>query len=838
MLKRLSAIVTEYPKSIIAIIVAATIFFAFQLPQLRWETDARVYLPKGHSAILYDEKVAEIFGATDAVIIGIVNDERGIFNPDTLARIARITEKVAALPGVVANRTIDVASLSTATAFVGNETSIGTEVVMPKVPTTEVEAARIKDMVYSHKDLFVGNIVSADGKAAMIRARLKEGQSHRYQTYWQIQGILAAEKGGGGAWPAGGGAWQDKWKQGGSAQKEAAQGQWPQGGAQKQTSPQQSASAENKPADLKGDKFYLAGRPVIEVTSGMSAMQDMMVMIPLLILALAVTLFVIFRTGRGVFLPLFVMLAAIVWTMGSMVLFDVPLYTISTMLPVILVAVGIGDAVHLMSHYYDEAFENPQQSGKDIVTTVMGRLGAPLVTTTVTTMAGFLSLIFAEMPPFVIFGIFTVLGVAVSWLLTIILIPAMLTLMKPKVGSYLAKRRAVRVHSEQSRLTRYLVDLANYLYRVRRGAVIVLLAVMCVAAWGASKLYVDSSWMSDFRKDSELVASTDMLNERFDGTIFLNIVIEGSQKDAFKSPALLKKVEELQAFAETLPKVGSARSVVDYIKSMNRTFHAGDDTYNVIPDTETQIGEYLFLFSVSGRPQQLDEVIDFDYQRALVTIAIKTDHTQALLHVINEIKQHAAQSFSGQPVTVNYAGSANNSYIWADLLIGSQTLSIVLSKVGIFLIAALIFRSLWIGLFIIIPVSLTTLIIAGVAGFAGIPLDVSTALAAGVAIGVGVDYAVHFIFSYRDAFKRTGDQQRAAQETMRRVGRTILFNGIVVTVGFAVLFWSQFPPHVKLGYFVAAYMVLSCIMALIVLPLLLYFYRPFAAAAAEKSVHA
>ena len=196
-----------------------------QLPNLRWETDARVYLPKGHPAIKYDEKVDEVFGVKDSVIIGIVNDKEGIFNPVTLARIARITEKVAALPGVIANRPIDVASLSTATIFVGTESSIGSVPLMPQVPTDAAEITRLKDTVYANSDLFVGNLVSQDGKAAMIRARLKEGQSNRYMTYWQIKGIIAAEYGGGGpgsglwqgGWPGNGGG-QQNWNQAGNAQ--------------------------------------------------------------------------------------------------------------------------------------------------------------------------------------------------------------------------------------------------------------------------------------------------------------------------------------------------------------------------------------------------------------------------------------------------------------------------------------------------------------------------------------------------------------------------------------------------------------------------------------------
>lgn len=186
-------------------------------------------------------------------------------------------------------------------------------------------------------------------------------------------------------------------------------------------------------------------------------MEDMKLMIPLLLLALAITLFFVFRTARGVFLPIFVMAAATIWTLGIMALANVPLYTISTMLPVILVAVSIGDAVHLLSHYYDQVVQDAHRPSSEIVTQVLQRLGAPLLVTSLTTAVGFLSLGAADMPPFVVFGLFTVLGIAVSWLLTVTFVPAALTLMNLKVGNYLAKRRTLRVHSEADRLTKFLV---------------------------------------------------------------------------------------------------------------------------------------------------------------------------------------------------------------------------------------------------------------------------------------------------------------------------------------------------------------------------------------------
>ncbi|MCC6303345.1 MAG: MMPL family transporter [Gammaproteobacteria bacterium] len=811
-------LVTRFPKLIILLTVAITVFLALQLKNLRWETDARVYLPKGHPAIHYDEKAADLFGVKDSLIIGIVNEEQGIFNPETLERIKRITDKITTLPGVIANRPIDVASLSTATVFTGDEESIGSVPLMPEVPQDPAAIEQLHSMVYTNADLFVGNIVSADGKAAMIRARLKEGAANRYMSYWQIKGIVDAEQGGG----QGGGAWSGGQQWGGSGG-----GNWPSGDGK--WSPEQQAQWQQPqgsaaPAVDNGDRFYLGGRPVIEVTSGLHAMEDMRLMIPLLLLALGVSLFLVFRTARGVFLPLSVMAAATVWTLGISALLDVPLYTISTMLPVILVAVSIGDTVHLMSQYYDEVVHDAHRSSQDIVIAVLRRMGAPILLTSITTAVGFLSLSLADMPPFVVFGLFTVLGIGISWLLTVTFIPAVLSLMSPRVGNYLAKRRALRVHSEQDRLTKFLVDGAGLLYRRRIPVVIILLALAAVAGLGATRMYVDSSWMSDFRKDSELVKANEMFNEKFDGTIFLNMVLEGNHKDTFKDPDLLRRVETVQEFGETLPLVGGARSIIDYIKNMNKTMPAGDPEFNVLPTTASQIGEYLVLFSVSGRPEQLDEVIDYDYQRALVTFAIKTDHTQDLRRIINSIRQLAQQQLAGTGVEVNFAGSANNSDIWAQLLISSQTTSILWSKVMILVIAALLFRSLLTGVYTVIPVSLTTLFIAGIAGWAGIPLDVSTALAAGVAVGIGVDYAIHFIFRYRDESRSgNGDALAVTQATMRSVGRVIIFNAAVVSIGFAMLFFSRFPPHVKLGYFVVAYMLLSCIMALVTLPLLHYF---------------
>ncbi|MFQ5455418.1 MAG: MMPL family transporter [Nitrospirota bacterium] len=925
-------IVIKYPKTFIIIISILTILFYFKLRNIRGEYDARVFLPKGHPAIIYDEKVDEVFGVKDSIIIGVVNEKEGIYNPDTLERIKRITEKVASLPGIIANRKIDVASLSTASVFRGKEGSMGVEYLMEEVPYTREGIEKLKENIRNNRDIFVGNIVSEDGTAAMIRAKLKEGQENRFWAYSQIINLLKEEgvsgvweelpdwgqenwngsgdnnkwwnpdkssedggnKGGNKWWNpdketqkkekgkgsdkwqgekkgdlpkrgesqsswhkvgslayaeepnAEGGNWDKKWQDGKKEdwpKKEEAQSEWKKKNAEVTKSKETKSEGdwkkwqdEKKKSDLpkkdvsavkkvdSADRLYIAGRPVIEVSSGKYADKDMKIMIPLVILVMMIILFILFRSVSGVLLPLFVMVGGIIWTIGTMAILGYPIYTISTMMPVILVAVGIADGIHLLNNYYDNIVRFPEKDRKEITLDVMKELSAPMIVTSVTTSIGFLALLFAEMPPFREFGVFTAIGVIYCWIISVTLLPAFFSILKPKVSRSLIER--ARNKDKKDLMERGLCNIAKFVNNKKKPIVWAMVIIVLVATSGSFLLYVDSSWMDDFGKDSPVTLANNMLNEKFAGTIFLNVVIEGDAPDAIKSPELLKKMEALQERVEKLPYVGNSLSIVDYIKGMNKTLHGEDERYKVIPASRQEIGEYLFLYAVSGRPEQLDEIVDYNYRQANIKFAIKTDHTKELKAIINEVNSFVKENFQGTNVKVNLAGSGNNSYIWAELLIKSQTTGIIFSKIGVFLITSLLFRSFIAGIFNIIPITITTILIFGLAGLARIPLDVSTALAAGIAIGVGIDYTIHYIFRYKSEINRLNDHNEATISTMLTSGKAIIFNALVVTIGFMVLFFSQFPPNIKLGYFVASYMIVSCLTALICLPILFRFFKP------------
>ena len=300
-MKKLFELVTKFPKTTLIILIGITALIGSQLPTLRMETDAESMMPQSHPAIIYNDQAEEIFGIQDAVIIGIVNETPGgIFNFGTLRLVKWLTEKLASLDGVVAVTDDDVMSLATIDNISGTDFGFDVALFMEEVPEKPSEMATLKKIIYEN-DMYVGSVVSEDGTATAIYAELENGLENRTRTYKQVKALIAEEMANGGP-----------------------------------------------------EKIYIAGRPVLEVTFGEYMAEDMQKMMPLVTLVVILVLFITFRSLAGVLLPFSVVMGSVIWAMGIMTIFKVPLFTISTQMPVILVAVGTAYSIHILNKYFQE----------------------------------------------------------------------------------------------------------------------------------------------------------------------------------------------------------------------------------------------------------------------------------------------------------------------------------------------------------------------------------------------------------------------------------------------------------------------------------------------------
>jgi len=442
----------------------------------------------------------------------------------------------------------------------------------------------------------------------------------------------------------------------------------------------------------------------------------------------------------------------------------------------------------------------------------------PVIMTSVTTAVGFISLLTSQVYPVKYFGIFTAFGVLVAMVFSLVFLPAAVMIFglpKPKkINS--TENKGGHSHSKLANGFAAGVLKHSSVSIIGTGLIIVLSII------GLQKIWINSSFLEKFESKSEIVVTDQFINEHFGGTSTLNLILDANgTKDKFKNPEVLKLVDKMQKdVVETLPIVGNSFSLADYVNRMNKVMNADNEAFNTIPDDKNMIAQYLLLYEMSGDPENLDKVVDYNYDKLNITFQLKSDNSKAINSALEVIHTYEVD-FKKMGITMNYAGSGYKGLVFTDLILEGQIISIIMSLILIIILISIMFKSVKIGLIGSVPIIITALISFGLMGFLGIPLNSTTALLSSIAIGIGIDYAVHFLEQYRINASTTDNKLLAAQKTMAHSGRAIIFNAIVVIAGFLVLIFSAFPPNRELGALVSLNMLTSFVGTLTIMLVLL-----------------
>jgi len=356
---------------------------------------------------------------------------------------------------------------------------------------------------------------------------------------------------------------------------------------------------------------------------------------------------------------------------------------------------------------------------------------------------------------------------------------------------------------------------------------VVTALVIALSIYGLQKVWINSSFLDKFEDDSQIVQTDQFINKKFGGTTKLNVILSTERKNAFKEPEVLKLMARMQNHVDSsMQVVGSSFSLADYIERMNKVMHADQQAYNRIPSSQNLIAQYLLLYEMSGDPDNLWKEVNYDYNKANLKYQLKEDDSKSLNAAISRIETFE-DDFQQLGVEINYAGSGYKALVFTDLILEGQIKSLVLSLVLVVILLTLMFRQLSIGLIGAVPITLTALLSFGVMGLLNIPLSTTTALLASIAVGIGIDYAVHFIERYKINLKRHTSKFEVAVHTINHSGRAIFFNAIVVIAGFLVLTFSVFPPNRALGALVSFNMFTSFLGTMTIMLILLYWRKRF-----------
>lgn len=744
----------------IAILLITVLFFLKMKENTRMETDLDKYMPQNNPAFIYSNKAEEWFNINDGIIIAIEN-KNGVFNTETLDTLKQLTKRFQKFDEIDKD---DVTSLYTADNIVGTEDGMDVKQFFKRVPKSKENLQQLKMNVENNEMIF-GRLVSDDETVAIIIAEIKD-DVFTQEFYQKILRV---------------------------------------------------AKASNTDNII----IHVAGRPIVEGSMALLGPADMKKMVPIVLLVILIVLFVILRSLKGTLITLGVVFFSTIWAFGLMAAVNIPIYAVSTMIPVMLIAIGVADGIHLYTHLHLYINKHPNATKKEATIDMLKNLWKPVAMTSITTTVGFISLLTSQVYPIKYFGIFTAFGVMTAMVLSLVFLPAgimIFGLPKPKKNKEKANKD-VAGHSHSRFANNFTAALIKYKY----ASIIGTAAIIVLSVIGMQKVWINSSFLDKFEKDSEIVQTDKFINDHFGGTSSLNLILDANgKKDVFKEPSVLKLVDKMQKNVDNkLQVVGNTFSLADYIDRMNKVMNADKEEFNIIPDSKNMVAQYLLLYEMSGDPENLNKVVNYDYDKLNITFQLKSDDSKAINSAI-EIIDSYKEDFKKQGITLNYAGSGYKSLVFTELILEGQIMSLIISFLTIIILLSMMFKSIKIGLIGSVPILVTAFISFGIMGFLGIPLNSTTALLSSIAIGIGIDYAVHFIEQYKNNAAETNDKLKAAQITMAHSGRAISFNAIVVIAGFLVLLFSVFPPNRELGALVSLNMFTSFVGTLSIMVLLLY----------------
>jgi hydrophobe/amphiphile efflux-3 (HAE3) family protein len=486
---------------------------------------------------------------------------------------------------------------------------------------------------------------------------------------------------------------------------------------------------------------------------------------------------------------------------------------ITLLLPIMLIAIANDYGIHMMSRYQEYNAQGNNTSIGSMARGIFTSLRTPIMMTGLTTIAGILCLLSHKMIPARQLGVIAAAGIAVALLLSLLFIPAALAVIgksKPVLSDHPDRQRF---------LDRMLGLTARWV--TRRPLQIVAIAVMVslISGGGIFLLKVDTNLENFFPEKHPVRMGSEVINSAFGGSQNISILVEGDIVD----PEVMNKIDHYERELKKHPAVGNVMSIASVIREISKALNdEGDPFYDVIPPSRNAIAQYMELYMMSGEPEDLERMIDFDFRKAQIIVRINNGSNAALQSVLTAI-----QELAGDDDQISRIGGYGLvAADLADLVVRGQVVSLVIAILVIFILLSILFRSVSAGLIGCIPLALSMTILFGWMGYLGIRLDIATALLSSIMIGVGVDYTIHFLWRFKEERAKGLDPGRAVMKTLTTTGRGISFNALSVILGFCALPFSVFPPLRLFGFLVIV-SIFSCLVgALLIIPALVLIFKP------------
>jgi len=757
----------RYRYGFLAVCIIASLFFAYQLKDLSFNTNLGDFYPLKHPYLKIQNRLIEIFGGLNQVSIAIEAKNGTILNLKTLDKVWQITNDLYLTDGINAGRVMSL-SARKVKHVQADEEGFKTEWLMHDPPKTPVELEALRQRIIINPMVY-GPLVSKDFRATLIQADFESSVS--------VKNIFEISQG-----------------------------------------------LKNKYEDTD-HKIYISGQPVLQGWMDFY-LPKMASLFIFTLIAMSLVLYNAFKSKRGIFLPLLSAFMATLWGLGMTVMCGYKLTPATVLAPFLVFALGTSHAVQFIKRYYEYVSRHKRNS-KSAAINITRNLFVPAFTGLLTDGIGPFTLFFVPLGMVQSLAVAIGFGILSIFFSTIILVPNLLSFMKPP-------RRLDVIKEERNTLTSKVL---GYFARLavnktsRWLVIIVFFALSLIGMFGASRLVV-----GDKKPGTSLLYSDSIYNqaEKFTSEKFATsdpyyIFVEGKTQDAVLNSDALKEMDNLQRYLEKeVGSVGRTLSLVEYMKGMNMAMFAGNRQNYKIPDNDRTIAEYMFLYSLTGFPGDFDPAVSPNYQYANIKVDLRDHCAVSINQVIKKTEEWIQKNHRSKEIGFSYAGGNIGMLAAVNQIVASQLkANSLLTSVLVFLCLVFAYGSLVSGWLLIIPLVFRTLLVFGILGFLRVGLTAEMIPMVALGIGFGDDFGIYIVSRVKDELKEGGGNLKdALVKAMSTSGKAVFFTGLSLTIGITAWMLSPILMQARLGALLGFFIFFNVIGTLAVLPSMIMTVKP------------
>ena len=825
------------PKLVMVLGAMITIVFLAAFPSLRTDTDPVHMLPQDNESVVLYDQIKEEFNVSDMVALGIKsNDGSSLFTIDGLTKIYNITNEILEIQDVPdpetkwtrffkklqflrdsSNETMqskeiivkeDLLSVSTVDDIVLNDNGeLLVKPLMQEPPKTEEEAGKILDIL-NDNPMLGGKLLARDGSLVGIFMPLQKGMKAR--SYYLGERV-----------------------------KEIAE----------------KYLGEN-------ETYYFAGLPIAESTFGNEMFVQMGVYAPMAGLVIFLLMLFFFKSFKIVVAPMILGVMTVIWSMGALIYSGNVIHIMSSMIPIFLLPIAVLNSIHIMSKLGDKmsSFDNKPDAIRD----VMKSLFLPMLYTSLTTIVGFASLASTGIPPVIVFGVTIAFGVFLSWLLSMVFIPAFTMLLSDKALKSFAAQG-----ENKSAVVEIVQSARKLAWNFPKAIIVGSVLILVVSIFGIRKIVINDNPVRWFKQGHFLREADLAMNEKLAGTYMANLYFNipeevlkaeepkpsaenasdtlnefdefeteeqpGNKVPSIKEPQVIAYIDKVDTFLKTQKNkdgkllVGGVTSIVDVLKKIGKV--AVGETG--VPDTRNKVSQYMFLYEAGDIKKGKDlwkMITAGDSPSTQTWVYFKSGDNQNMTRLATALDQFLrenpvpvfkASDGTEYPLHVEWSGLMKINNVWQAEMVKGMQEALIGSFIIVFIMMIFLFRSLKWAVIAMLPLSITIMFIYGLIGFSGKFYDMPIAVLSSLTLGLSIDFAIHFIEHAIVFNRKSKNFEVTYNEIFNGTAQAIWRNVLVISIGFTPLFLAGLVPYLTVGSFFFLIMLVSGLTTLVLMPAIL-----------------